>query len=91
MTTGLLERTTAPVLDRTTGPGVMSHIIAPHDETKTAQAVVTEARIYGLEVEALCGHRWVPERDPRNYPICQACKELFEARFEPGSSDDLSD
>jgi Protein of unknown function (DUF3039) len=43
---------------------------------KDAEAIVLEARIYGNEVEALCGKRWVPSRDPKKYPICPECAEL---------------
>ena len=39
------------------------------------EAVVLEARVMGLEVEALCGKRWVPSRDPQRFPVCPACKE----------------
>jgi Protein of unknown function (DUF3039) len=43
---------------------------------KDAEAKVLEARIYGTEVEALCGKRWVPSRDPKKYPVCPECAEL---------------
>lgn len=36
---------------------------------------VTRAYITGEEIEALCGKRWVPTRDPDRYPVCPACKE----------------
>ena len=29
-------------------------------------------------VEALCGFVWVPSRDPRQLPMCQACKEVYD-------------
>ncbi len=28
-------------------------------------------------IEALCGKKWVPSRDPENYPVCPACKEAL--------------
>ena len=37
-----------------------------------------EARIYGTPVEALCGHVWVPSRDPKQLPLCQECKSIYE-------------
>lgn len=36
-----------------------------------------DAYITGEEVEALCGHRWVPTKDPERFPICPKCKELY--------------
>ena len=27
---------------------------------------------------ALGGHVWVPSRDPRQLPVCQACKDIYE-------------
>lgn len=52
-----------------------SHIVnCPPDKESTA-AWLTEARVFSLEVTALCGHRWVPQRDPLRFPICEACVE----------------
>ena len=38
---------------------------------------VTRAYITGEAIEALCGKKWVPSRDPDNYPVCPACKEAL--------------
>ena len=43
---------------------------------RNAEAAITEARVMGEEVEALCGKRWVPERDPKKYPVCPECKAI---------------
>lgn len=58
-----------------------------------AQAKVLEARINGTPLEALCGHVWVPSRDPRNKPLCQACKEVYELykEFNDGLRDTPGD
>jgi Protein of unknown function (DUF3039) len=45
---------------------------------ESAAAKVIEARIYGTPVEALCGFVWVPSRDPKQLPICQECKSIYE-------------
>lgn len=34
---------------------------------------VATAYIEGTELIALCGHRWVPSRDPHELPLCRAC------------------
>lgn len=44
-----------------------------------AAASVTEARVLGIPLEALCGKRWIPSRDPQRFPICPTCKERAEA------------
>jgi Protein of unknown function (DUF3039) len=41
-------------------------------------ALVLEARIMGTPIEALCGFVWVPSRDPKQLPVCQQCKEIYE-------------
>ena len=39
---------------------------------------VTEAMVLGSPVVALCGKVWVPSRDPKNFPVCPMCQELYE-------------
>lgn len=60
-----------------TGEPVSAHIVA-NKPGEDAAAKVLQARIYGTPLEALCGHVWVPSRDPKNLPLCQKCKEIFE-------------
>ena len=64
-------------------PNVHTHIVRPGDnghggadDPMTAQDVVDQARMLGIEVVALCGHRWVPKRNPEKYPPCGACFEM---------------
>jgi hypothetical protein len=40
----------------------------------------------GRPVVALCGKVWVPRRDPRKYPVCPICKEIFNAGKVNGPS-----
>lgn len=37
------------------------------------------AYVEGQAITALCGKRWVPDRDPERYPICPTCKEIRAA------------
>ena len=53
-----------------TGEPVVAHIVKT-EPGETATAKVLEARIYGTPIEALCGHVWVPSRDPKQLPVCQ--------------------
>ena len=63
--------------DRETGKPHVAHIVKT-DPGESAVAKVTEARIYGYPVEALCGEVFVPQRDPKKLPMCQACKEIYD-------------
>jgi hypothetical protein len=85
-TTTLLEERTE------TGEPIVAHIVKT-DSGETAAAKVLEARIYGTPIEALCGHVWVPSRDPRQLPVCQACKEVYDMFkiFNDGLHDSPSD
>ena len=51
---------------------------------------LTEAMVMGTPLEALCGKVWVPSRDPKRYPVCPRCKELFD-ELPPGDGDDDPD
>ena len=70
-TTTVTEETTE------TEDGPVAHIVKVGPD-EDATAVVLEARIYGTPIEALCGHVWVPERDPRQLPVCQKCRDIYD-------------
>ena len=40
---------------------------------------IVRANVEGVEVIALCGKKWIPNRDPSAYPICPSCKEIMAA------------
>lgn len=71
-----------------TDPGQVAHIVrvGPGED---AAAKVLEARVTGTPIEALCGYVWVPEKDPKRLPVCQACKEVYE--LYRGFNDGLSE
>lgn len=60
-----------------TGEPVVAHIVKV-GPGESAAAKVLEARVNGTPVEALCGHVWVPARDPKQLPVCPACKEIYD-------------
>jgi Protein of unknown function (DUF3039) len=60
-----------------TGPPKAAHIVKT-EPGESAVAKVTEARIYGFPVEALCGERFVPQQDPKKLPLCGTCKEIYD-------------
>ena len=65
-----------------TGKPTLAHIIAPKHGVEGA-VLAMEARLNGTPVKALCGHVFVPSRDPRAVPSCAACDEIFYAKFGP--------
>jgi hypothetical protein len=44
---------------------------------------IVEAMVTGTPIVALCGKVWVPSRDPKRFPVCPECKEIFEG-LPPG-------
>jgi hypothetical protein len=60
-----------------TGEPSMAHIVKT-EPGEDAASKVLEARIYGTPLEALCGHVWVPSRDPKQLPLCDKCKDIYE-------------
>ncbi|WP_159622753.1 DUF3039 domain-containing protein [Ruania rhizosphaerae] len=55
---------------------------SPGDAERYAHYVkkekITAAAVSGGPVVALCGKVWSPNRDPKKFPICPACKEIYE-------------
>lgn len=68
-----------PDVDVIVEPGepAAAHIVKT-EPGESAAAKVLEARIYGTPLEALCGHVWVPARDPKQLPVCEKCKSVYE-------------
>ena len=70
----------------------VAHIVKV-EPGESAAAKVLEARIMGTPIEALCGFVWVPARDPKQLPVCQACKETYDMYriFNDGLRDSPTD
>lgn len=47
----------------------MSHYVAKKD--------ILRANVEGIPAIALCGKKWIPNRDPSRYPVCGTCKEIM--------------
>ncbi|HEX6473076.1 MAG TPA: DUF3039 domain-containing protein [Streptosporangiaceae bacterium] len=48
---------------------------------------IMESAVSGAPVIALCGKIWVPNRDPKKYPVCPECKEIFESMAPGGEGE----
>jgi hypothetical protein len=46
-----------------------------------------ESAVFGTPIKALCGKVWVPSRDPKKFPVCPECKEIYES-LPPGGDGD---
>jgi hypothetical protein len=44
------------------------------------------SQMTGEPVRALCGKVWVPRKNPDNYPVCQACIEVWERAGKAASN-----
>lgn len=38
---------------------------------------IVKSAVEGIPIEALCGKVWIPDRDPKKYPVCPTCKEVL--------------
>ena len=45
---------------------------------------LVEAMVEGDTVTSLCGKVWVPMGDPKRYPVCKTCKEIYSGIISEG-------
>ncbi|MEO8519481.1 MAG: DUF3039 domain-containing protein [Dermatophilaceae bacterium] len=66
--------------------------VEPGDHERFAHYVrknkIMESAMSGAPVVALCGKVWVPGRDPKKFPVCPTCKEIFEGLRQPNDGSD---
>lgn len=81
------QETTTAVLERE----LVEQPVEPGDHERFAHYVrkekILESALSGDPVIALCGKVWVPGRDPSKFPVCPACKEIYDG-LRPGKGDD---
>lgn len=67
----------SPVLDKsdTYNPEEYAHIINQHLPGNS----IADAMVFGTELTALCGYKFIPTRDHNKYPTCEACKLALSA------------
>lgn len=65
--------------------------VEPGDHERFAHYVRKEkilaSAVSGQPVVALCGKVWTPTRDPSRFPVCPACKEIYESLRGRGGDD----
>ncbi len=76
--------TTTAVLEREL---VDEQLQEPGDHERFSHYVrkekILESALSGDPVTALCGKIWVPGRDPKKFPVCPTCKEIYEGLRAP--------
>jgi hypothetical protein len=81
------EESTIAVLERE----LAEQSVEPGDHERYAHYVrkekILESALSGEPVVALCGKVWVPGRDPKKFPVCPVCKEIYDG-LRPGMGDD---
>lgn len=54
----------------------------PGDEDRFSHYVrkvdIERAVFDGIPCVALCGKKWLPQRDYTKFPVCPECKQIFE-------------
>lgn len=81
--TGVLER-----------EEVERDLVEPGDHERFSHYVrkekIVESAVTGTPVIALCGKVWVPGRDPKKFPVCPICKEIYDGLRDPQDGGDDS-
>ena len=45
---------------------------------------IMDSAVNGTPMVALCGKVWTPGRDPKKFPVCPECKEVYDG-LRPGN------
>ena len=71
---------------------VEEQLIEPGDHERFSHYVrkekILESALSGEPVVALCGKVWVPGRDPKRFPVCPTCKEIYQGLRAPQDGGD---
>lgn len=70
-----MEPEVVHTLDTEAGP--VAHIVKT-EPGESAAAKILAARVNGTPIEALCGHIWIPDRNPDGLPVCPPCDEIYQ-------------
>lgn len=81
--TALLEREDTKVDPQLSEPG--DHERLAHYVRKEK---IMDSAMSGEPVVALCGKVWTPGRDPKKFPVCGTCKEIYDGLRAPQDGKD---
>lgn len=81
--------TTTAVLER---EEVEEQLQEPGDHERFSHYVrkekILESALSGDPVTALCGKIWIPGRDPKKFPVCPICQEIYDGLRAPQDGGD---
>ena len=66
------------VVEPSTDEPLVAHIVKKDDTMR--------GYVNGEAIEALCGARIIPSRNPNRYPVCEPCKVVFRRLTNRGSN-----
>lgn len=46
-----------------------------------ATELINTARFHGVEIIAMCGHKWVPQLEPGKFEVCSPCADVAYNRL----------
>ncbi len=73
---------TLTVNEQTVAPRLGDPELEEGDHERFAHYVqkdkILSSALEGTPVRALCGKMWVPNRDPKKFPICPECKDIYD-------------
>lgn len=69
MASDVIEREQTRPSDPDLEDGKVAHIIRKDDQMR--------GYVLGEEITALCGEKFIPTRDPYQYPVCEACRDAL--------------
>jgi len=55
---------------------IFAYMVAHGNPDPSAQDIVDIARVMGWRVTALCGYKWIPQRNPDAYDACPVCMDV---------------
>ena len=83
---GLPDGGGTATLDRELEELLDAESVDPGDHDRFSHYVqkekILESAFSGTPVKALCGKTWVPGRDPDKFPVCPACKDIYDKRIK---------
>lgn len=39
---------------------------------------IVDSTVFGVTLTALCGRKFVAQRNPERYPVCPECKDIYD-------------
>lgn len=82
------ELETMPGSDTIVAPDIGDPALDEGDHDRFAHFVdknkLMSSAVNGHPVRALCGKLWVPNRDPKKFPVCPECEDIMKRLRDEG-------